>query len=81
MQSLTSHEIDALKKENEKLKMEIDETRQRGMKGNIIVSCPVKMVRLELFTMRLLRVKIKDLRVILKWFSDLFMIKLASESL
>ena len=35
-------EIDDLKRENEKLRMEIDETRQRGMKGNIIVSCPVK---------------------------------------
>ena len=35
-------EIEALKKENEKLKIEIDETRQRGMKGNILVSCPVK---------------------------------------
>ena len=31
--------LDTLKEENEKLKLEIDETRQRGRKGNIIVTC------------------------------------------
>ena len=36
------NELAALKEENEKLKKEIDETRQRGMKGNIIVSCPTR---------------------------------------
>ena len=35
-------EMDALKAENARLKIEIDETRQRGMKGNIIVSCPAR---------------------------------------
>ena len=35
-------ELEALKNENEKLRKEIDETRQRGMKGNILVSCPKK---------------------------------------
>ena len=35
-------ELDTLKEENEKLKSEIDETRQRGMKGNIIVTCPAR---------------------------------------
>ena len=39
---VSNHDMDALKKENDKLKNEIDETRQRGMKGNLIVSCPVK---------------------------------------
>ena len=39
---VSKEEIDALKSENEKLKSEIDETRQRGMKGNIIISCPVR---------------------------------------
>ena len=35
-------ELEALKNENEKLRKEIDKTRQRGMKGNILVSCPKK---------------------------------------
>ena len=35
-------ELKALRKENDKLRTEIDETRQRGIKGNIIVSCPAK---------------------------------------
>ena len=39
---VNTHKLDALKKENIKLKTEIDETRQRGMKGNLIVSCPAK---------------------------------------
>ena len=39
---VNTHKLDALKKENMKLKEEIDETRQRGMKGNLIVSCPTK---------------------------------------
>lgn len=29
-----------LEKSNEKLEMEIEETRQRGMKGNLLISCP-----------------------------------------
>ena len=38
----SSGEVDALKKDNDKLRIEVDETRQRGMKGNIIVSCPAR---------------------------------------
>jgi hypothetical protein len=37
-----SEELKTLKKENDKLRTEIDETRQRGIKGNIIVSCPAR---------------------------------------
>ena len=37
-----SEEIDAIKEVNEKLRVDLDETRQRGMKGNIIVSSPVR---------------------------------------
>ena len=36
----SSSEVVALKEENVKLREEIDETRQRGMKGNILVSSP-----------------------------------------
>ena len=37
-----SDEIDTLKDVNEKLRVDLDETRQRGMKGNILVSSPSK---------------------------------------
>ena len=40
--NIAKNDLDALKLENEKLKVEIDETRQRGMKGNIVVSSPMK---------------------------------------
>lgn len=33
-------EIDCLKKELDRLDLEVDETRQRGMKGNLIISSP-----------------------------------------
>ena len=36
--------LDTLKEENEKLKLEIDETRQRGRKGNIIVTCLARRI-------------------------------------
>ena len=32
-----------LKRENKELAEEVDETRQRGMKGNLIISCPPKV--------------------------------------
>ena len=37
-----NEEVEALKVTNDKLRVEIDETRQRGLKGNIIVSSPVR---------------------------------------
>ena len=43
--SASNREVVALKEENVKLREEIDETRQRGMKGNILVSSPASATK------------------------------------